>query len=71
MNNLKVSFENNQAERGIRIIIIQQKIEGDLRKPDGVDVFCRIRGYISTLIKNKMPDISSLHSAIEDVPPLP
>ena len=30
-----------------------------------------MRGYISTLIKNKMPVISSLHEAIEDMPPLP
>jgi len=68
---LRVPFSNNQAERDLRMITIQQKISGDFRKPNGADVFCRIRGYISTLIKNKMPVISSLHSAIEDVPPLP
>jgi hypothetical protein len=68
---LRVLFENNQAERGIRMIIIQQKISGDFRKPDRADLFCRIRGYLPTLIKNKIPVISSLHSAIEDVPPLP
>jgi transposase/uncharacterized coiled-coil protein SlyX len=68
---LRVPFSNNQAERDLRMITIQQKISGDFRKPNGTDVFCRIRGYISTLIKNKMPVISSLHAAIEDVPPLP
>jgi len=68
---LRVPFSNNQAERDLRMITIQQKISGDFRKTNGADVFCRIRGYISTLIKNKMPVISSLHSAIEDVPSLP
>ena len=68
---LRVPFSNNQAERDLRMITIQQKISGDFRKPKGADVFCRIRGYISTLIKNKMPVIISLHSAIEDVPPYP
>ena len=68
---LRVPFSNNQAERDLRMITVQQKISGDFRKPYGADVFCRIRGYISTLIKNNMPVISSLHAAIKDVPPLP
>ncbi|HHV24107.1 MAG TPA: hypothetical protein GXX65_06070 [Methanosarcina sp.] len=53
------------------MITIQQKISGNFRKQHGEDVFCRIRGYISTLIKNNMPVIGSLDKAIEDVPPLP
>jgi transposase len=68
---LRVPFSNNQAERDLRMITVQQKISGNFRKPRRADVFCRIRGYISTLIKNNMPVIGSLDTAIEDVPPLP
>ena len=68
---LRVPFSNNQAERDLRMITIQQKISGNFRKQHGADVFCRIRGYISTLIKNNIPVIGSLDKAIEDVPPLP
>ena len=68
---LRVPFSNNQAERDLRMITIQQKISGNFRKTHGADVFCRIRGYISTLIKNNMPVIGSLNKAIEDVTPLP
>jgi hypothetical protein len=68
---LKVPFGNNQAERDIRMITIQQKISGSFRTPRGADAFCRIRGYISTLMKNNMPVLSSLNAVFEGVPPIP
>jgi transposase len=68
---LKVPFGNNQAERDIRMITIQQKISGSFRTPHGADAFCRIRGYISTIIKNNMPVLGSLSAVLEGVPPLP
>ncbi|MDQ1252350.1 MAG: hypothetical protein QG646_1471 [Euryarchaeota archaeon] len=68
---LRVPFGNNQAERDLRMITIQQKISGSFRTPHGADTFCRIRGYISTIIKNNMPVLSSLNAVFEGVPPLP
>jgi len=68
---MRVPFGNNQAERDIRMITIQQKISGNFRTPHGADAFCRIRGYISTIMKNNMPVLSSLNAVFEGVPPLP
>jgi len=51
---LKVPFENNQAERDLRMIRVQKKISGTFRTPQGPDAFCRNKGYISTIMKNMM-----------------
>jgi transposase len=68
---LRVPFGNNQAERDLRMITVQQNISGSFRTPHGADAFCRIRGFISTMTKNNMPVISSLYAVFEGDVPLP
>ena len=68
---LRVPFGNNQAERDIRMTKVQQKISGAFRTRHGADSFFRIRGYISTLMKNDMSVISSLEAALQGEPPVP
>jgi transposase len=71
LHDSSIPFSNNQAERDIRMMKLQQKISGTFRSEEGADWFCRVRGYISTLKKNQMPVLASLVEAFEGNPFIP
>jgi len=65
-----VPFDNNQAERDIRMIKVQQKISGTFRSEQGAKVFCRIRSFISTAKKQSLSIIDALERVFREQPVL-
>ncbi len=60
-----VPFDNNQGERDIRMVILQQKISGSWRTKAGADHFCAIRSYVCTMKKHRYSLLDGLRELFE------
>jgi transposase len=73
-HDLRVPFDNNQAERDVRMVKLQIKISGCWRTTTGAANWLRIRSYISTVIKNRLGVLQAIRDALTGnpwLPPLP
>lgn len=71
LGDLTVPFDNNQAERDLRMLKVQQKVSGCFRSTRGGTALGRIRSYLSSLSKQGMKRLVALESLFTGQPLYP
>ena len=67
----RVPLDNNQAERDVRMVKLQQKISGGWRSRAGAEAFLDVRSYLSTARKHNQNAIEVLRQLFTETAWLP
>jgi transposase len=68
---LRVPFDNNEAERTIRMSKLRIKVSGCMRSMAGAETFCVIRSYLATAGRHGIGPLEALTLAAEGIPWIP
>ena len=71
LDDLTIPFDNNQAERDLRGLKLQQQVSGCFRSDAGAEAFARLRGYLATLRKQGQALLAALQTAFAGQPLYP
>ena len=70
-HDLRVAFDNNEAERVIRMSKLRIKVSGCMRSMTGAEEFCAIRSYLATAARHGIAALDTLTSAFQGLPWIP
>jgi transposase len=65
LDDTRVPFDNNQSERDLRMVKLQQKISGCWRTLSGAEAFLTVRSYVATARKQGMNPLAVLRRLFE------
>jgi transposase len=68
---LRVPFDNNEAERVIRMSKLRIKVSGCMRSMAGAETFCAIRSYLATAARHQISALHALTLAAQGTPWIP
>ena len=71
LDDLAIPFGNNQAERDLRRLKVQQKVPGCFRSDAGVEAFARLRGRLAMLRKQGHALLAALGTVFAGQPLYP
>ena len=71
LDDLAIPFDNNQAERDLRGLKLQQKVSGCFRTDAGADAFARLRSYLATMRKQGQALLAALEAVFSGQPLYP
>jgi hypothetical protein len=66
-----VPFDNNEAERQVRMVKVQQKVSGGFRTKAGATAWLAVRSYLATVMKNGVNPLGALQRLMVADPWMP